>query len=167
MFPDRVHAQVLQNPEIEYESLKGRSQVEAVGPVALVEGAELEDKLAVQEWPPHAVDDTRGNCAESCVALDDIISQADGNVVQGWRVWGPQVWGVDGQIEGIAGGALFRCNNVAVSKDRELHRQRLVGGRKDSDIDFAAELAISALAGGLPGVFAYRRRPRQPQHPAA
>lgn len=133
---DHVHSQALQELKVENESLEVRSKVQAVGPVALVERAELEDELAVQKRPPYAVDDARGNSAESGVALDDIVSQTHRDVVQVGRVGRPQLRGVDGEVEGVASGALLRRNNIAILENRELHGHGLVGGAEDGDIDF-------------------------------
>lgn len=163
MFPNHVHPKVLQDLQVEDQRFQSRSQVDAIGPEALVERADLEEELAVQKRPLHTVDDAGLDGAEAGVAGDDIVAQLHRDVVEGRRVGRPEVGGVDAEVEGGAGGAFGGGDHVAVAQHGELDRQRLVGGAVHRDIDLSRVSNLEAKTGGSWG--SYRCRPRQPQRP--
>ena len=55
MFADHIEAQLLREPDIVEQRLVGRGRVEAVGPPALVERAEMENILVIELQPHDSV----------------------------------------------------------------------------------------------------------------
>ena len=115
MLADSVEAKVLENLEVVDHSLKGRRRHKTIRPVALVESAELEDKLAVEEMAGHTLDLALGDGAEAGVALDLVlVSECDGEIVQD-RAFGPPEFGVlDGEGESLISGAAAGCELRAI-----------------------------------------------------
>jgi len=87
MFSDHVHPELLQQPEIIHHGFQRGRQVDAIGPVSLVECSELENELAVQERSLDPLDDARLNGTKCRITLDRVVSHLDANVVDIWRVW--------------------------------------------------------------------------------
>lgn len=135
MLADHVHAKVLQDVKVKLHGLVGRRRVDAIGPVSLVESAELEDEFAVQQRPSHAVDHTGGDGAEARVTADLIVAQAHGDIVKRGRVRAPQLGRVDFEAERRAALACFLGDDLAVLRDGEIDRYGLIGGAEDGDVD--------------------------------
>ena len=83
MLPDDVEAQLLRMPDIELQRVVGRRGVEAVGPPALIEKAELEKRLAVQKEPIDAgAVAAHRDAAHAEIAVDLIVAGADAECIQ-------------------------------------------------------------------------------------
>ena len=113
MFADHVVAEGLGLFDVELQGLVGRGSVEAVGPPALVERAELENRLSVQTHPAEAlVVEDYGRLAKGRVAfnaVEDLVSLLE-RYLQGIEVrlvGRPQLRLGDGdahRLSGIDGG---------------------------------------------------------------
>lgn len=82
MLADHVEAEIFQHLEIIDHGLFSRCCIDSIGPEALVEGAEHEYELAVQQRPNDTVDSALGNSTEPGIALDLIFTQCDRDIIQ-------------------------------------------------------------------------------------
>lgn len=114
MFPKHVHAKALEVVQVIDHGFPIRRRVDTIRPEPLIQGAKVEEELAVEQRPEDAVDLALGNGAEPGVARDLVVADRDGQVVQRGRVGRPEVRGVDGKGEGLVGRALVGAHLVAV-----------------------------------------------------
>lgn len=90
MLADHVESKFLQHLQIVRHGFRIRRRVQTIGPESLIEGSELEDKLSIEKMASHSVHFALGNGAEARVALDFVITQLNGNIVQVGRFRPPQ-----------------------------------------------------------------------------
>ena len=83
MLPDQVHAQSLDDLEVIDHCFVGRWGVDAIWPVALVERAEEEDKLAVQQRSLDSIHYPGRDGTEARVTFDPVRTHGHNDVVQG------------------------------------------------------------------------------------
>lgn len=79
---DHVEAQVLEHLKIEDHGLTVGGSVQAIGPVTLVKSTELEDELAIQQMARDSFNLALGDGAEASIAVDLVVTQSNGEVVQ-------------------------------------------------------------------------------------
>ena len=82
MFPDHVESQIFQNLEIINHGFAVGGREKPIRPIALVQCTEHENELAIQQWAPDSVNSAFGDRSESGIAVNLIVSQSDGDVVQ-------------------------------------------------------------------------------------
>lgn len=99
MLSDGVETKTLEHLQIIYHSLSVRRRIESVRPEALIERAEDEGKLSVQQWSLNSLDFAARDCAEAGVAGYFVITQRHCQVIQSWRRWRPQLWLLDLESE--------------------------------------------------------------------
>ena len=104
VLPGHVEAELLRHLDVVPQRLVGRGGVDAVGPKALVEGAELEEELVVEEeaGDPILVLSER-NLAQAEVARDLVhglaaLDEGDLEAVEERRVGGPELWVRNGKF---------------------------------------------------------------------
>lgn len=90
MLPNHVHSDALQDMEIKDHRLQCGWSIDSIGPVSLVQSAELEDKLSVQKGPFDSLDRAYFKGSESCIAAHLVVPHLDADVVEVWRVGAPQ-----------------------------------------------------------------------------
>jgi hypothetical protein len=138
MLADHVETKVLEHFDVIHHGLMVGRSVQTVGPVTLIESTELEDELAIQQVASDALDLANRDGTEASVAVDLIIAQGHGEVVQGRRVGPPKLDAVDGEgellISRAGRGANFRAIQV---KDGDLNGRVALSCRDDVDSDCA------------------------------
>ena len=82
MLSEHVKAQLLQDLQVVYHSLPVWRGVYAVRPKSLVQSSKQENEFAVQKRSCNSVNNAFGNCPESSVALDYVLTHCDGDVVE-------------------------------------------------------------------------------------
>jgi hypothetical protein len=82
MLADHVETQLLEHLEVIYHCFTGRSSIQSIWPVSLIQGAKHEDEFSIQQGPLNTINLAAGNCAEAGVALHFVFVQLDGHIVQ-------------------------------------------------------------------------------------
>lgn len=82
MLANSVETQVFQHFQIIHHCLMIWRRVQSIGPIALVQSTEHEDKLAIEQRSLNTIDHASGDCAEADVALHLILVQAHGHIVK-------------------------------------------------------------------------------------
>lgn len=127
MLSNHVKPKVFQDLKVIHHGFPGWGGVQAVRPVPLVERAKQEHEFAIEQRPLHAFDDASGDCSESGITEDFVVSQACGQVVERWRRRRPQLHIFHGEFELGISRARSRPNDVSALIDNgELHRSLLL-----------------------------------------
>lgn len=115
VLPQHVHAHLLQGLQIKDHPVVRRRRVDTIRPVPLIQRAEGEQHPAVEQDaldPGHVSSSDR---AEAGVAGDRVGSgERDRDIVQRWRVGGPEPWTRNGELERGVGGAAVGRDDGAV-----------------------------------------------------
>lgn len=82
VFSDHIEPQTFQNLEIIDHGLAIGGREQTIRPITLVQCSEHENELAIQQWAPDSVNSAFGDRSESGIAVNLIVSQSDGDVVQ-------------------------------------------------------------------------------------
>ena len=149
MFADHIESQLLREPDIVEQRLVGRGRVEAVGPPALVERAEMEERPAVER---HALDTVGvapgGDLAQRGVGFGtvdhpSVAQERHGQVVEIGIVGTPQTRMFDGEVHRLPGHAASLGQRLAIGRERHADAVAARAGglhvdRKDAGADVAA-----------------------------
>ena len=123
---DGVEAALLRLFEVKLERLIGRRGVEAVRPATLIERAELENELPVEQRPQDASDLALGDAAHAEVTRDGVdhrvaLFDRYGEVVEERIVGRPQAGFGDGEFEIVARNAARLAHRLAIGGSDDLH----------------------------------------------
>lgn len=84
MFTKAIIPDLLQRLEIVDHSFIVRRRIDSVRPESLIERAEEEDKLPIQQRSFHTINDTSTDGPEPSVGLNDVLACFDGDVIKAW-----------------------------------------------------------------------------------
>lgn len=91
MFAQHIKPQILENLQVIHHGLQSRRRVQPVRPETLVQRAEQEPELAVQQRPHDPVDRALRDRAEARVAADVVGAEGYADVVQVGGLGGPEL----------------------------------------------------------------------------
>lgn len=168
MLAHHVEAVVQEDLEVVHHRFAVGRRVDAVRPEALVQRAELENELVIDEVARDAVDGALGDCPETGVRLDLVGAQAHDHVVKVTLAGAPELRGGDVEAEGLArsagSGADFgRCAGL---EDGHGHFAGVRGGTEDGHVDcvrkFVSTLPLQQpeYCGGRGEAYLCHQRPR-------